>query len=102
MRCPALYRALTRATQSWRSLLRCACRSTYGWWASRATGAQRKRESPSPAPHAFASAPRSGGAARLSAADFAPFLEALRLDVDALALDGAAAGALVRLAALLP
>ena len=46
--------------------------------------------------------PRSGGAARLSAADFAPFLEALRLDVDALALDGAAAGALVRLASSLP
>ena len=41
---------------------------------------------------------RSGGGARLHAADFAPFLEALRLDVDTAALDGAAAGALVRAA----
>ena len=40
---------------------------------------------------------RSGGGVRLRAADFAPFLEALRLDVDAAALDGGAAGALVRL-----
>jgi len=56
----------------------------------------RERRCATPRGGAHASPARSGGGARLHAADFAPFLEALRLDVDAAALDGAAAGALVR------